>query len=86
MSRVYLSGRLRLRGQLRADRELLEAAGHVSTARWLNDVGGTPEEIAERDLEDIDRADTIIVRGHCGRNGGMMFEVGYALAQGKRAA
>jgi nucleoside 2-deoxyribosyltransferase len=84
MARVYLSGRLRLRHQLREDREVLEAAGHTSTARWLDDVGGTPEEIAQRDLEDIDRATVVIVRGHCGRNGGLMFEVGYALAQGKR--
>lgn len=82
--RIYLSGRLRLRGQLRLDRETLLEAGHVSTARWLDDVGGEPAAIAARDFADIDKAAVIILRGHCGRNGGLMAEVGYGLAKGKR--
>lgn len=82
--KVYLASRLRNRTRCRDYRDALEAAGIACTSRWLDHHGGTPAEIAERDLVDVRRADTLVLIGHVGRNGGMATELGVAIERGIR--
>lgn len=98
---VYLASRTDNAGALRGLRTRLRARGHEVTSRWLDLDDGTlrrptgealPRDEAafhaRRDLEDIYRADVIVVylAGWNGARGGMHFEAGYALALGKKGA
>src|SRR5437016_5058622 len=62
--------------------------GYVITSRWLTEHNGMPaEQASTEDLEDIDKADalvlfTMIPEG--GITGGREFESGYAYAKGKK--
>lgn len=59
-------------------------------ARWVfgGEEGLSREDIAVLDLEDVDKADTVILftheRGSQHSGGGRFIEFGYALAKGKR--
>ena len=72
-----------------AVRQLVEA-GHESTAQWINgaEETRTQAEAAVMDLEDVDRADALILLalpiGTLYKGGGRHFEMGYAVARGKK--
>lgn len=63
----------------------LTDAGHDITARWLDelDTGTTHPDAAQRDLEDIDRADVVLIVDDLERWSGRHVEAGYAIARGK---
>lgn len=86
--KIYLTARWGRREEMKAVREKLVAAGHVCTARWLDEPEETPYAVAaQMDLDDIDFADALIVFtettdvGYL--SGGRHVELGYALAKDK---
>lgn len=91
---VYLAARYGRRKEMLALSQLLEAAGHRVTARWvhgLHDTAGgmSDQDAALEDLVDVELADAIIAftetPGVEGRaRGGRHVEFGWALARGKR--
>lgn len=88
---VYLSARFERRDELNGYRSELEAAGVEVTSRWLTDP--TPELtdeawrlLATKDVEDIRRADGLVLFAEPGRpgGGGRHVEFGVALGLEKR--
>lgn len=62
--------------------------GHEITSRWLfGDIPGTKAEIAQVDLDDVDRADAVLeLSAENGERvrGGKFYEAGYARGKGKK--
>lgn len=86
--RIYVAGPYVARESLLQTKSEIEAHGHEVTSRWLlgshDDLA--PIICATDDLEDIERADALILfldRGP-GSRGGMYVELGYAIAKGKK--
>lgn len=91
MAKVYIAARYDRRFELRFAANALRANGHEVTAQWLDNAEEFKESMAaaaQMDLDDIDRADTILFIGEAfgsaNRGGGRWFELGYAYALGKR--
>lgn len=91
LSSVYLSSRFERRSELNGYRSELEAAGVEVTSRWLTDP--TPEltddawqVLARKDVEDIRRAEGLVLFAEPDRPGagGRHVEFGIALGLGKR--
>lgn len=85
---VYIAGRFSKRETFRKYRASLEIQGYEVRCRWLDQVRDAEsheiEKIMQRDIEDIDASDVVIVDGELSSKGGMLFEMGYAYAKGKR--
>ena len=79
--KIYLASRYENRFRLRPFHEYLKAIGHTLTSTWIFRDEPTPAATAQKDLDAIDEADTIVVwvdpvgRGH-------FVEYGYAIAKG----
>jgi hypothetical protein len=100
--RIYLAARYSRNAEMRGVRDVLEALGHKVTSRWIDQHGGNllesivaeklnaaPDECAKYariDLEDLERADTVIsfTSAQGGGKGGRHIELGVALGLGKR--
>lgn len=87
--KFYLAASFASKPIIRGYREELQAIGHKVTSRWLDDEETTPnmpgaENIAVKDLADIDEASNVIFFTDVpSTTGGMHVEFGYALAQKK---
>jgi len=87
---VYLAASWRRRDEMRMYRRQLERYNIRVTSRWL-DADHIPTSPADRrsivgatvDVQDIDRADTLIEFSGDSTTGGMYVEFGYALGRGK---
>lgn len=96
MNKVYLASRFGRQAELRGYREQLAAMGIEVTSTWLDAVRDDQANdesdlaaIAEKNFEDIERADVLIVftdesEGAC--RGGHHVELGFAFADGKDIA
>ena len=94
--KVYLASRWSNQEAMRQVAAWLEARGHTVTSRWLTaerDADPMPEffrahgkERANEDLEDVLRADVLILdtAGGLGRRAGYMVEYGYALGNSRK--
>ena len=93
---VYLASRFQARAEIADVAQVLRDRGIIVTSRWLEEadvnVLDNPDPvacmaIAERDYEDIDRADVVVVFSpksrHGTGSGGFHWEGGYAKGQGK---
>jgi nucleoside 2-deoxyribosyltransferase len=87
--KIYLASRYINKDTLRFVRNELHSMGHEVTSRWLDCENSDRIEQAIMDLEDIDRADALVLwpdnvpqpeRPY----GGMYVEFGYALAKNKK--
>lgn len=98
-SRVYLAAPYHRRSELQDYARRLEYAGIEVTARWLDGLHDhlvdTTDDVdvrgswATEDIEDIERADALLVfplptRANRSARGGVHVELGIALALGKR--
>jgi nucleoside 2-deoxyribosyltransferase len=88
---IYLASRYGRREEMEEIALLLmNAHGYDITARWVfgGEEGLTREDIALLDIEDVDKADTIVAftepYGTMFKGGGRYVELGYALAKNKR--
>lgn len=90
--KIYLAAKFTEQPLMKEWRKLLIANGHEVTSRWLDvietDLTTTqPQAEAEKDLEDINRADIVLSktlnRGELFTGGGRHIEFGYAYAKGK---
>lgn len=87
--KVYLAAKYDRRFQLREIRDKLVAEGIEVTAQWIDNAEESKgmAEAAQMDLDDIDRADTVVFfglpKGSENTGGGRWFEFGYAYAKGK---
>ena len=96
--KIYIAGRYSRRDELKRRARMLEAMGIEVTSRWLNekepldgDMGHKPaewyRETAIADLEDIDRADGILLFSEDPKvgvpRGGRQVEFGYAIGTNK---
>lgn len=89
---VYIAAPFDQREQARELKDLVEAAGHITTSTWITAHLNTLDEIsvevardeAYLDLEAVGRCELIILlnRG-VSTSGGMHLEVGYGLAKSK---
>jgi hypothetical protein len=89
--RVYFAARFGKAGELQGHRTELERLGHEVVSSWIDQ---NPKEdeaefpsLAQRDFDDIVRADTLIAftePPRCGSRGGRHVELGLALGMGKR--
>ncbi len=88
--KVYLAALFSRRAEMETIADQIKAAGGEVTARWVygGEEGLTRAEIAALDLEDVDRADTVVSfthpRGTMTSGGGRHVEFGYGLAKGKK--
>jgi nucleoside 2-deoxyribosyltransferase len=89
--KIYLAHNFKARWWLRDYIKLLELKGHQVTSTWITDDAHidskNKEESALVDLEDIDRADCLILftDQYGERPGkGKFLEMGYALGKGKQ--
>lgn len=89
--KIYIAALYAKRFELLEFAQQLKELGHEITAQWLyngEEKKETYREAALMDVEDVDRADTLIFIGQpCGsenRGGGRWFEFGMAYALGKR--
>lgn len=87
--KIYLASRWSNQGPLKIQRARLQSLGAEVTSGWLDEVGDAPEIAAQRDIDDIDRADTLLLWPDLSfpvksLYGGMFVEFGYALAKGKQ--
>lgn len=94
--KLYLAGRYRDQAFLRSIREALQRGGREVTSRWLDAVepedrpddpdwaNGYATKCAERDIEDIEQADSFILylRDEGSTRGGMYVELGFAISGG----
>lgn len=92
MEKVYLAAMYGRREEMVLIADYLKTLGYEITARWVYGAeeasGISHEEISVIDLDDVDKADTIISFTHergtmLPAGGGRHVEFGYALAQGK---
>ena len=88
---VYIAARYGRRLELRALASAIRAHGVEVTSQWLDgaeEAGQGAAAAAQMDLDDVDRADTLVFigepHGSANRGGGRWFEMGYAHAKGKR--
>lgn len=91
--KIYLAHNFKARVWLRDYKKFLELKGHEVTSRWLTQsyppdrTAYEEQQAALENLEDIDRADTLILfvdqYGDSPGKGKFM-EFGYALAKGKK--
>ncbi len=88
--RIYLAATWESRERMRGTANILRKLGNIVTSRWLEDqhTQGTRAECAQIDLDDIDRADAIVLfsvgpRGTKFQGGGRCIEFGYAIAREK---
>ena len=86
MTSVYLVARYEWQAQMREVADKLAAAEIQVTSRWIrglcDEMSGP--EAAELDLEDIDRADCLVLFSDPEGGAGRHIEFGYALGKGKR--
>jgi hypothetical protein len=98
--KIYLAARYSRNPEMRSVRDLLVAAGHEVTSRWIDNHGGeleeslTPERLAAEpefcgrfanvDVEDLRAAEMCISFTGAGGKGGRHVEFGMAQALGKR--
>lgn len=90
--KIYIAAKYgrRLDDDVKHFRKELERLGHEITAQWLDNAEESKglQDAAIMDVEDVDRADTLIFigepRGSKNRGGGRWFEFGYAYSAGKR--
>lgn len=90
---VYIAAPFSARDRARELKDLLEAAGHVTTSSWitshLSDYDAlTPEQLkieAQHDARGVQRADAVILINNEGpsTSGGMHVEIGLALGWAK---
>lgn len=89
-TKLYLAALFARRAEMESIADLLKTKGFEIVARWVygGEDGLTREQIATLDLEDVDKADTVVSftheRGTMTNGGGRHVEFGYALARGKR--
>lgn len=87
--RLYLAARMSRLPELARYRKELEGMGYEVTSRWLNNEedGLTFADIADLDLDDVRRADAIVLftqeAGSANVGGNRLIEFGYAWALGK---
>jgi hypothetical protein len=82
----YLAARYSRRFELRRYRKQLARLGHTVTSRWLDGKSDEDAATAHRDLQDVERADALILfceKPRCPTRGGRFIETGYALGLGK---
>lgn len=94
--RIYLASRFGNAALMQMLRDELVRLGHEVTSSWI-DCGVTPEDDARRDvdpdpseraswahadIDDLKRADTLVLIDPSGRRGGCYVEQGYAMALG----
>lgn len=97
--RVYLASQYARREELKSYADQLQSIGIDSTARWLNenaDLNGKMSnhtllenaEIAQRDIEDVDKAEAVLLFTNGSETkivrGAHHFELGYAYGRGKK--
>lgn len=89
--KIYLAGRWRKKLEFHPIRARIQMLGHTITSGWLDEplAGDAAIIAAQRDFDDIDRADMLILWHEIKAPvetlyGGMFVEVGYALAKGKQ--
>lgn len=88
--KIYLAAMYSRREEMEKIAEIINKSHHEVVARWVygGEEGLTRDQIAELDLEDVDRADAVVSfthpRGTLTPNGGRHVEFGYGLAKGKR--
>lgn len=97
--RCYLASQYARREELKAYADQLQSIGIDVTARWLNEAGELNGLVANhtdldnsrmaiRDIEDIDKADTLFLFTNGAETkivrGAHHFEAGYAYGRGKR--
>lgn len=89
MTKVYIAGRYNLLNELAAEGKKYKEAGIELTSTWLDNAedGMSFEDIARIDLEDVKRADVLVVYtepyGTPFTGGGRHVETGYAMGLGK---
>ena len=88
--KIYLAAVWSNRELMQKTARVLTALGHTITSRWLNDehINGTHAQCAQIDLDDIDRAEALMLfsvgpRGTPFTGGGRCIEFGYAIAREK---
>lgn len=88
---IYIAAKYGKRFELRDLADLLRNQGHEVTSRWIEngeETAMTAQYAAQMDIDDIDRADLVLFLaepvGSLNTGGGRYFELGYALAMGKR--
>jgi hypothetical protein len=83
--KIYLASSWSNRYFLRNVRDILTTAGHRITSRWIDvgEVDYPPEIGAQRDLIDLDAADTLVFwpDNLTERTSGKFVEFGYAIAK-----
>lgn len=86
---IYLAARFSLASRMRWRRADLRQYGYEVTSRWIDydtrpDLPSNCEMISSKDLEDIEKADLVIVDAlQSSTRGGLHTELGYALGLGK---
>lgn len=86
--KYYLAAKFSRREEMEVLSEQLRALGHEPTCRWVygGEEGLSDADIAELDLEDVSRADTVILFTHERSTpqpgGGRFVEFGYGMALG----
>jgi hypothetical protein len=89
--RIYIAAKYGRRFELRDVAKRLRGYGHEVTSRWLDngeEQSMTPTSAALMDIEDVERADTVLFIaeevGSLNTGGGRYVELGWALARDKR--
>lgn len=89
MKTVYLASKFSRREEMESYVPLFRNVGYDCVARWVfgGEDGLSREDIAVLDLEDVAKADSLVIftheRGEPQPGGGRFVEMGYALALGK---
>ena len=87
MHRIYLASTLENREKLQPIARQLILLGHQITSRWVFEPedGLSEHDIAVRDLQDLNAADTLVFwpDEETKRSSGKFVEYGYALGRGK---
>ena len=89
--RIYIAGCYEERERLEGYAEQLRALGHTIESTWLQETGARGSlnmeqewEVATRDIEELGRADLMIVDTDGQGQGGREFEMGVAFADHTR--
>lgn len=84
--KIYVASAYINIGKARQNADLLKSYGYEITSRWLIFGDEISNETAQMDLDDIDRADCLVLLNwneNPSITGGCHVEFGYALAKGK---